>query len=72
MESKIRHVFFRGGTLGKVTGKEVATIPSKRLRNKIAGFTTHLMKRHLVEMMGGEEWWKGDDGGDDVFFFGED
>ena len=23
---------------------EVATIPSKRLRNKIAGFTTHLMK----------------------------
>mmetsp|Transcript_3692 Transcript_3692/g.5043 ORF Transcript_3692/g.5043 Transcript_3692/m.5043 type:complete len:137 (+) Transcript_3692:178-588(+) len=25
--------------------EEVATIPSKRLRNKIAGFTTHLMKR---------------------------
>merc|ERR1711943_115715 len=24
---------------------EVAVIPSKRLRNKIAGFTTHLMKR---------------------------
>lgn len=24
---------------------EVAQIPSKRLRNKIAGFTTHLMKR---------------------------
>ncbi|KAH8915191.1 putative RPS17B-ribosomal protein S17.e.B [Atractiella rhizophila] len=24
---------------------EVALIPSKRLRNKIAGFTTHLMKR---------------------------
>ena len=24
---------------------EVATVPSKRLRNKIAGFTTHLMKR---------------------------
>mmetsp|Transcript_13896 Transcript_13896/g.13886 ORF Transcript_13896/g.13886 Transcript_13896/m.13886 type:complete len:123 (-) Transcript_13896:63-431(-) len=24
---------------------EVATIPSKRLRNKIAGFVTHLMKR---------------------------
>jgi len=24
---------------------EVAMIPSKRLRNKIAGFTTHLMKR---------------------------
>ena len=28
----------------KIT-EEVATIPSKRLRNKIAGFTTHLMKR---------------------------
>jgi small subunit ribosomal protein S17e len=25
--------------------EEVAIIPSKRLRNKIAGFTTHLMKR---------------------------
>ncbi|KDQ64933.1 hypothetical protein JAAARDRAFT_167714 [Jaapia argillacea MUCL 33604] len=24
---------------------EVAVIPSKRLRNKVAGFTTHLMKR---------------------------
>ena len=24
---------------------QVAEIPSKRLRNKIAGFTTHLMKR---------------------------
>jgi ribosomal protein S17E len=24
---------------------EVAIVPSKRLRNKIAGFTTHLMKR---------------------------
>ncbi|KAI8360965.1 40S ribosomal protein S17-B [Mortierella sp. GBAus27b] len=28
----------------KIAG-EVAIIPSKRLRNKIAGFTTHLMKR---------------------------
>ena len=28
----------------KVT-KEVAIIPSKRMRNKIAGFVTHLMKR---------------------------
>ena len=28
----------------KVAAK-VATIPSKRLRNKFAGFTTHLMKR---------------------------
>ena len=25
--------------------EEIAIIPSKRLRNKIAGFTTHLMKR---------------------------
>merc|ERR1711893_136145 len=24
---------------------EVAIVPSKRMRNKIAGFTTHLMKR---------------------------
>ncbi|OCF54903.1 40S ribosomal protein S17 [Kwoniella mangroviensis CBS 10435] len=24
---------------------EVAAVPSKRLRNKVAGFTTHLMKR---------------------------
>ena len=24
---------------------EVAVIPSKKLRNKIAGFTTHLMRR---------------------------
>ena len=28
----------------KITG-EVAIIPSKRMRNKIAGFITHLMKR---------------------------
>eukprot|EP01006_Ploeotia_vitrea_P027124 TRINITY_DN59994_c0_g1_i1.p1 TRINITY_DN59994_c0_g1~~TRINITY_DN59994_c0_g1_i1.p1 ORF type:complete len:122 (+),score=3.97 TRINITY_DN59994_c0_g1_i1:54-419(+) len=28
----------------KVTG-EVAIVPSKRMRNKIAGFITHLMKR---------------------------
>jgi small subunit ribosomal protein S17e len=28
----------------KVTG-EVAILPSKRMRNKIAGFITHLMKR---------------------------
>jgi small subunit ribosomal protein S17e len=25
--------------------KKQATVPSKRLRNKISGFTTHLMKR---------------------------
>eukprot|EP01098_Paradermamoeba_levis_P015978 TRINITY_DN83_c0_g2_i1.p1 TRINITY_DN83_c0_g2~~TRINITY_DN83_c0_g2_i1.p1 ORF type:complete len:157 (+),score=81.61 TRINITY_DN83_c0_g2_i1:69-473(+) len=29
----------------KRIAEEVAIIPSKRLRNKIAGFTTHLMKR---------------------------
>merc|ERR1719224_169065 len=29
----------------KKIAEEVATIPSKRLRNKIAGFLTHLMKR---------------------------
>ncbi|KAI9137997.1 ribosomal protein 51 of the small subunit [Paraphysoderma sedebokerense] len=29
----------------KKLAAEVAIIPSKRLRNKIAGFTTHLMKR---------------------------
>merc|ERR1711912_98877 len=29
----------------KIIGDEVAMIPSKRLRNKIAGFTTHVMKR---------------------------
>ena len=28
----------------KITG-EVAVVPSKRMRNKIAGFITHLMKR---------------------------
>ena len=28
----------------KITG-EVAVVPSKRMRNKIAGFVTHLMKR---------------------------
>ena len=28
----------------KITG-EVAIVPSKRMRNKIAGFITHLMKR---------------------------
>jgi small subunit ribosomal protein S17e len=29
----------------KCIAKEVAIIPTKRLRNKIAGFTTHLMRR---------------------------
>ena len=29
----------------KKLADEVASIPSKRLRNKIAGFATHLMKR---------------------------
>merc|ERR1712066_281954 len=31
--------------INKKIAEEVATIPSKRMRNKIAGFTTHLMKR---------------------------
>ena len=31
--------------INKKISEEVATIPSKRLRNKIAGFATHLMKR---------------------------
>ena len=29
----------------KKVAEEVAVIPSKRVRNKIAGFITHLMKR---------------------------
>jgi len=29
----------------KLILKEVAKVQSKRLRNKIAGYTTHLMKR---------------------------
>jgi small subunit ribosomal protein S17e len=39
--SKLTHDFH---TNKKITG-EVAVIPSKRMRNKIAGFVTHLMKR---------------------------
>merc|ERR1712232_1082430 len=31
--------------MNKKMGDEVADIPSKRMRNKIAGFSTHLMKR---------------------------
>ena len=31
--------------VNKKIAEEVAIIPSKRLRNKIAGFVTHLMKR---------------------------
>ena len=31
--------------MNKKICEEVAVIPTKRLRNKIAGFTTHLMKR---------------------------
>ena len=31
--------------INKKITEEVATIPSKRMRNKIAGFATHLMKR---------------------------
>jgi ribosomal protein S17E len=35
----------RISSTNKRIADEVAIIPSKRLRNKIAGFTTHLMKR---------------------------
>ena len=31
--------------MNKKIAEEVTTFPSKRLRNKIAGFATHLMKR---------------------------
>lgn len=31
--------------MNKKIAEEVASIPTKRLRNKIAGFVTHLMKR---------------------------
>ncbi|ODQ68115.1 putative 40S ribosomal protein S17 [Nadsonia fulvescens var. elongata DSM 6958] len=31
--------------VNKRVADEIAVIPSKRLRNKIAGYTTHLMKR---------------------------
>lgn len=31
--------------MNKKIAEEVAIIPSKRMRNKIAGFATHLMKR---------------------------
>merc|ERR1719245_2355787 len=31
--------------INKKISEEVADIPSKRMRNKIAGFITHLMKR---------------------------
>uniref|UniRef100_A0A7S1F2M7 40S ribosomal protein S17 n=1 Tax=Noctiluca scintillans TaxID=2966 RepID=A0A7S1F2M7_NOCSC len=31
--------------INKKIAEEVASIPSKRVRNKIAGFSTHLMKR---------------------------
>jgi small subunit ribosomal protein S17e len=36
---------FHNSHTNKKICDEVAIIPSKRLRNKIAGFTTHLMKR---------------------------
>merc|ERR1711887_428860 len=46
---KIIERYYQRLTLDFATNKricdEVATIPSKRLRNKIAGFTTHMMKR---------------------------
>merc|ERR1712097_84318 len=46
---KIIERYYQRLTLDFSTNKricdEVAMIPSKRLRNKIAGFTTHMMKR---------------------------
>merc|ERR1711924_576697 len=46
---KIIERYYQRLTLDFNTNKricdEVAMIPSKRLRNKIAGFTTHVMKR---------------------------
>merc|ERR1712146_286469 len=46
---KIIERYYQRLTLDFNTNKricdEVAEIPSKRLRNKIAGFTTHMMKR---------------------------
>merc|ERR1712166_1495337 len=46
---KVIERYYQRLTLDFATNKricdEVALIPSKRLRNKIAGFTTHLMKR---------------------------
>merc|ERR1712054_675527 len=46
---KIVERYYQRLTLDFNTNKricdEVALIPSKRLRNKIAGFTTHMMKR---------------------------
>merc|ERR1712118_356759 len=46
---KVIERYYQRLTLDFSTNKricdEVALIPSKRLRNKIAGFTTHMMKR---------------------------
>merc|ERR1712021_250576 len=46
---KVIERYYQRLTLDFATNKricdEVAMIPSKRLRNKIAGFTTHMMKR---------------------------
>merc|ERR1711981_767858 len=46
---KIVERYYQRLTMDFATNKricdEVAMIPSKRLRNKIAGFTTHMMKR---------------------------
>merc|ERR1711865_590116 len=46
---KVIERYYQRLTLDFATNKrlcsEVALIPSKRLRNKIAGFTTHMMKR---------------------------
>merc|ERR1712139_391679 len=51
---KIIERYYQRLTLDFNTNKricdEVATIPSKRLRNKIAGFTTHMMKRISLKL----------------------
>lgn len=36
--------------INKKIAEEVAVIPTKRMRNKIAGFATHLMKRRRREI----------------------
>merc|ERR1711924_278604 len=51
---KIIERYYQRLTLDFNTNKricdEVATIPSKRLRNKIAGFTTHMVKRISLKL----------------------
>eukprot|EP00992_Anisonema_acinus_P002410 TRINITY_DN10624_c0_g1_i1.p2 TRINITY_DN10624_c0_g1~~TRINITY_DN10624_c0_g1_i1.p2 ORF type:complete len:138 (+),score=33.64 TRINITY_DN10624_c0_g1_i1:43-456(+) len=42
---KYYHKLTQDFQVNKKVVSEIAVVPSKRLRNKIAGFTTHLMKR---------------------------